>query len=140
MVKKICTISLFCMLLALGARPAAAQFGQMTGNVIGEDGQPVANMVISIDRDDIKGHYEVKTDKNGKFFHAGLPLGKFTVSVMKDGKKLFSQGNVQTRLSAPVDVPINLREERARTEAQAAGLQIPKDQGGKLTEEQMKAI
>jgi len=60
--------------------------------------------------------------------------------VMKDGKKLFSQGNVQTRLSAPVDVPINLREERARTEAQAAGLAIPKEQGGKLTEEQMKAI
>jgi len=140
MVKKMWTISLFCMLLALGARPAAAQFGQMTGNVIGEDGQPAANMAISIDRDDIKGHYEVKTDKNGKFFHAGLPLGKFTVSVMKDGKKLFSQGNVQTRLSAPVDVPINLREERARTEAQAAGLQIPKEQGGKLTEEQMKAI
>jgi len=140
MVKKIWAISLFCMLLALGARPAAAQFGQMTGSVIGEDGQPAANMVVAIDRDDIKGHYEVKTDKNGKFFHAGLPLGRFTVSVMKDGKKLFSQGNVQTRLSAPVDVPINLREERARTEAQAAGLQIPAEQGGKLTEEQMKAI
>ena len=140
MVKKIWAISLFCMLLALGARPAAAQFGQMTGSVIGEDGQPAANIVVAIDRDDIKGHYEVKTDKNGKFFHAGLPLGRFTVSVMKDGKKLFSQGNVQTRLSTPVDVPINLREERARTEAQAAGLQIPKEQGGKLTEEQMKAI
>ena len=140
MVKKIWAISLFCMLLALGARPAAAQFGQMTGSVIGEDGEPAANMVVAIDRDDIKGHYEVKTDKNGKFFHAGLPLGRFTVSVMKDGKKLFSQGNVQTRLSAPVDVPINLREERARTEAQAAGLQIPAEQGGKLTEEQMKAI
>ncbi|MBI4480123.1 MAG: tetratricopeptide repeat protein [Acidobacteria bacterium] len=140
MVKKIWAISLFSMLLALGARPAAAQFGQMTGSVIGEDGQPAANIVVAIDRDDIKGHYEVKTDKNGKFFHAGLPLGRFTVSVMKDGKKLFSQGNVQTRLSAPVDVPINLREERARTEAQAAGLQIPAEQGGKLTEEQMKAI
>jgi len=140
MVKKIWTLSMFCMLLVLGARPAAAQFGQMTGSIIGEDGQPAANIVVAIDRDDIKGHYEVKTDKNGKFFHAGLPLGRFTVSVMKDGKKLFSQGNVQTRLSAPVDVPINLREERARTEAQAAGLQIPAEQGGKLTEEQMKAI
>jgi tetratricopeptide (TPR) repeat protein len=140
MVKKIWAFSFFCMLLALGARPAHAQFGQMTGSVIGEDGQPAANIVISIDREDIKGHYEVKTDKNGKFFHAGLPLGKFTVSVVKDGKKLFSQGNVQTRLSNPVDVPINLREERARTEAQASGLQIPKDQGGKLSEEQMKQI
>jgi tetratricopeptide (TPR) repeat protein len=140
MVKKIWAISLFSMLLVLGARPAAAQFGQMTGNVVGEDGQPAANIVISIDREDIRGHYEVKTDKNGRFFHAGLPLGKFTVSVMKDGKKVFSQGNVQTRLSEPVNVPINLREERARTEAAAAGLQIPEQQGGKLTDEQMKAI
>ena len=140
MVKKLGRFSLFGLLLVWGARPAAAQFGQMTGSVIGEDGQPAANLVVAIAREDIKGHYEVKTDKNGKFFHAGLPLGRFTVSVMKDGKKLFSQGNVQTRLSAPVDVPINLREERARTEAQAAGLQIPAEQGGKLTEEQMKAI
>ncbi|MBI3933510.1 MAG: carboxypeptidase regulatory-like domain-containing protein [Acidobacteria bacterium] len=140
MVKKIWAVSLFCMLLALGARPAVAQFGQMTGNVIGEDGQPAANIVISIDREDIKGHYEVKTDKNGKFFHAGLPLGRFTVTIIKDGKQLFSQGNVQTRMAEPVNVSINLREERARTEAEAAGVEIPAEQGGRLTEEQMKAI
>ena len=54
------------LVLLLATRPAAAQFGQMTGTVTGEDGQPAANMVISIDREDIKGHYEVKTDKNGK--------------------------------------------------------------------------
>jgi tetratricopeptide (TPR) repeat protein len=140
MAKTIWTVSLFCMLLALGAKPAAAQFGQMRGSVVGEDGEPAANIVISIDREDIKGHYEVKTDKNGNFFHAGLPLGKFTVSVMQNGKKVFSQGNVQTRMSEPVNVPINLREERARTEATAAGLEIPAEQGGKLTEDQMKAI
>src|SRR5262249_22431188 len=97
-------------------------------------------ITVSIDREDMKGHYEVKTDKNGKFFHAGLPLGKFKVSVMKDGKAVFTQGNVQTRLSEPANVPINLREERARTEAQAAGVQIPKEQGGKMTEEQMKQV
>jgi tetratricopeptide (TPR) repeat protein len=141
MAKKILGISLFSVLAVLmSVRPAAAQFGQLTGNVIGEDGNPAANLVISIDREDMKGHYEVKTDKNGKFFHAGLPLGKFSVSVVKDGKKIFTQGNVQTRLSDPAVVPINLREERARTEAQAAGLQIPKEQGGKLTEAQVKAI
>ena len=141
MVKRIMGFSLFSLLVLLvSVRPAAAQFGQMTGNVIGEDGQPLANAVISIDREDMKGHYEVKTDKNGKFFHAGLPLGKFSVSVMRDGKKIFTQGNIQTRLSEPANVPINLREERARTEAQAAGMQIPKEQSGKLSEEQMKEI
>jgi tetratricopeptide (TPR) repeat protein len=141
MAKKILGISLFGVLaLLLSAKPAAAQFGQLTGNVIGEDGQPLVGATISIDREDMKGHYEVKTDKNGKFFHAGLPLGRFSVSVMKDGKKIFTQGNVQTRLSEPANVPINLREERARTEAQAAGIDVSKEQGGKLSEEQMKAI
>ena len=140
MAKKIWAVSLFGMLLALGARPAAAQFGQMRGSVVGEDGQPAAGIVISIDREDIRGHYEVKTDDKGNFFHAGLPLGRFTVSVVMGGKKVFTQGNVQTRMSDAVNVSINLREERARTEAQAAGLQIPAEQGGKLTEEQMAAI
>ena len=100
----------------LSAATARAQFGQMTGSVIGEDGKPWANGVVSIDREDIKGHYEVKTNKEGKFFHAGLPLGKFSVTVMKDGKPLFKQGNITTRMNEPAKVDINLREERARTE------------------------
>jgi len=37
-------------------------------------------------------------------------------------------------------VELDREIQRARTEAQAAGLQIPAEQGGKLTEEQMKAI
>jgi tetratricopeptide (TPR) repeat protein len=140
MAKKILGFSLFGLLLLIGVRPAAAQFGQMAGTVIGEDGNPLADAVISIDREDIRGHYEVKTNKEGKFFHAGLPLGRFSVSVVRDGKKIFTQGNAQTRMSEPVTININLREERARTEATSAGLQIPAEQGGKLTEEQMKAI
>ena len=132
----------FCLLLALGSPRAMAQFGQMQGNVIGEDGKPLANAVISIDREDIKGHYEVKTDKSGKFFHAGLPLGKFSVSVMRDGKKLFTQGGLTTRLSEPAKVDIDLQQERMRTEAQAQGVQVPKDQPGssKMSQEQMAAI
>ena len=141
MAKKILGLSVLSVLaLLLSAKPAAAQFGQLNGTVIGEDGQPAAGIVISIDREDMKGHYEVKTDKSGKFFHAGLPLGKFKISVMKDGKSLFTQGNVQTRLSDPAVVNINLREERARTQAEAAGVAIPKDQGGKMSEEQMKQV
>jgi tetratricopeptide (TPR) repeat protein len=141
MAKKIWAVSVFTMLLVLGATPASAQFGQLRGSLVGEDGQPApAGTVISIEREDIRGNYEVKTDDKGNFFHAGLPLGRFTVSVMKDGNKIFSQGNIQTRTNEPVVLNINLREERARTEAQAAGLQIPAEQGGKLTDEQMAAI
>ena len=140
MAKTILAMGLFSLFLALSTRPAMAQFGQMQGFVRGEDGNPYANAIISIDREDIKGHYEVKTDKNGKFFHAGLPLGRFSVAVMRDGQKLFSLGGIQTRLSEPAVVEMDLQQERMRTEAQAAGVQIAPEQGGKLSQEQMEAI
>ena len=138
----ICAAGFFC-LLVLSSQTAMAQFGRMNGNVKGEDGKPLANAVIAIDREDIRGHYEVKTDKNGRFFHAGLPLGKFSVSVMRDGKKFFSLGGIQTRVSDPAVVDIDLQQEKMRTQAQAEGIAIPQGGAGasaKLTEEQMAAI
>lgn len=129
------------MLLTLGAQSALAQFGQMRGTVKAEDGKPLANALIGIDREDIKGHYEIKTDKNGKFFHAGLPLGKFSVSVMRDGKKFFTIGGIQTRLSEPAEVEIDLQQEKMRTEAAASGIDVqPQGGGNKLSAEQMAAI
>ena len=138
MLKKFFLIGWLC--LALGAVPLMAQFGQMHGTVKGDDGQPLANAVISIDREDIRGHYEVKTDKNGKFFHAGLPYGTYSVSVMRDGEKFFTLGGFQTRGSEAAMVEIDLQQERMRVEAAAQGVEIPEEQGGKLTQEQMEAL
>jgi tetratricopeptide (TPR) repeat protein len=137
MVKRIAAFSFVFLLLVLGARPASAQFAQLAGKLVGEDGQPLANTVISIDREDMRGHYEVKTQKDGTFRHAGLPLGVYSVSVMDGDKKVFTQSKIRTSLNNPVSLEINLREERARTEAAAAGVDLG---GQKLTEEQMKAI
>ena len=58
-----------------------AQTAVMEGNVKGEDGKPVQGAVIKITRTDIKGNYQVKTDKKGHFLYAGLPLGIYDVSV-----------------------------------------------------------
>ena len=43
--------------------------------VVGEDGQPLKDALIKIERKDIKGNYKVKTKKKGDYLHAGLPLG-----------------------------------------------------------------
>ncbi len=137
MVKRIAAFSFVFLMLVLGARPASAQFAQLGGKLIGEDGQPMANTIISIDREDMRGHYEVKTQKDGTFRHAGLPLGVYSVSVMKGDTKVFTQSKIRTSLNTPVALEINLREERARTEAAAAGVDLS---GQKLTDEQMKAI
>ena len=138
MFRKFWMIGLFCLLV--GVAPALAQFGQMRGTVKGEDGTPLANAVISIDREDVKGHYEVKTDKNGTFFHAGLPLGRYSVAVMRDGQKFFSLSGFQTRASEPAMVEIDLQQERLRVEAEAAGVQVQTAPGGKMTPEQIAAL
>jgi len=63
-----------------------AQTATLEGNVKGDDGKPLQGAKIKIDRTDIKGHYEVKTDKKGHFLHAGLPIGKYDILVEVDGK------------------------------------------------------
>src|SRR3990172_1571396 len=127
--------------LVMGVLPARAQFGQMQGLVKDEDGKPMANAVVSIDREDIRGHYEVKTDRNGKFFHAGLPLGRFSVSVKQKNGQDFKIGGIQTRMSEPASVEIDLQQEVMRAQAASQGIQV---QGGanapKLSEEQMAQI
>jgi tetratricopeptide (TPR) repeat protein len=59
-----------------------AQSGAIEGNVkVNEGGtkKPVASAVIEIYRTDVKGHWTVKSDKNGHYVMLGLPLqGTYT--------------------------------------------------------------
>jgi tetratricopeptide (TPR) repeat protein len=124
--------------LMWGALPALAQFGQMQGTVKNEDGQPAANIVVSVDRQDIRGHYEVKTGRDGRFFHAGLPLGTYSVSVKQRNGQPFALNGIQVRLSAPATVDIDLQQEFMRAQAAAQGIQVQGD--AQLSSEQMAAI
>jgi protocatechuate 3,4-dioxygenase beta subunit len=101
---------LLCLLVALAGHRGMAQddIGLISGTVTAEDGRPLTGAVIAIDRDDVKGHYETKTDKNGKFVHIGLPLGRYTISVIKDGKKSITVPNVHNRLRGATTVDIDL--------------------------------
>jgi len=127
--------------MVLGGQIARAQFGQMTGTVKDEDGKPAAGVTVYIDREDIKGHYEVKTDKSGKFFHAGLPLGKYSVSVKtRNGSMFKAIGGLQTRLSEPAVADVDLQQAKMQSEAQAAGVNVGQQQGNKLSQEQLAAI
>jgi hypothetical protein len=69
---------------------ALAQTSALEGTVKGEDGQPLKDALVKIDRTDIKGSYKVKTKKKGDYFHAGLPLGTYDLSVEVDGKVVAS--------------------------------------------------
>src|ERR1051326_6132806 len=129
---------------------ATACFAQTTsieGDVIGPDGKPMANTkCVVIDRKDIKGHYgPVKTDKKGHYFHAGLPIGQYKVSVIdENGKVLDSVDNVRSRLGDPLPVNFNLAanaaKAAARQKAMEAGKPLSKEEGRDMTPEQKAEI
>src|SRR5690242_4722141 len=57
-----------------------AQTGAIEGDVKGEDGKPAVGAVIKIERKDIKGNYNTKTDKKGHYYYGGLGLGMYDVT------------------------------------------------------------
>ena len=63
-----------------------AQTAAFEGVVKGPDGKPQQGAVIKIERQDVKGNYNVKTDKKGHYFYGGLPLGAYKVTVAVDGQ------------------------------------------------------
>jgi tetratricopeptide (TPR) repeat protein len=77
------------------AIPAYAQTGAIEGKVLDLEGKPMTGVVMSIDRNGIQQHFEVKTDGKGSYFHAGLPTGTYKVSVMRDGKIINSMDGVR---------------------------------------------
>lgn len=78
-----------------------AQTAVMEGNVKGEDAKPVQGAMIKITRTDIKGNYQVKTDKKGHFLYAGLPLGTYDVSVEIGGAAKDSVKGVRLHSDMP---------------------------------------
>jgi tetratricopeptide (TPR) repeat protein len=111
--------NLAAALLGLGllAFSALAQQGSMEGNVKGPDGKPMIGAMVKLDRTDIKAHYQVKTDKKGHYFHAGLPYGTYNVSIEVDGKDQVVQQGVPLRGGDPVEVPIDFSQAAAGQQA-----------------------
>jgi len=109
-------------LLAFGA---FAQTSQISGKVLGEDGQPLKDALIKIDRTDIKGSYKVKSNKKGEYLHAGLPLGQYTVSIEVDGKLIdgLTMKGVKTSMGDGSVVDFDLTKIKKRQEAAMASAQ-----------------
>jgi tetratricopeptide (TPR) repeat protein len=122
--------SLLAATALFGALSAQAQTSSLEGTIKGFDGQPLKDAIVLIERTDIKGNYKTKSDKKGRYFHAGLPLGTYNLTVQVDGKTVDSIKGVRTRLGDPLPVDFDLQKIAAQQQAmqQAA-------QSGQLTEE-----
>ncbi len=126
--------------LVLFAGVSLAQFvTTISGVVTGEDGQPLKDAVIKIERLDITQHYKVKTDKKGKFYYGGLPLGTFDVCVEVGGVQRDCVKKVKTSSGDIKVVDFDLRAQKQRAEAAAAGT-LTKDQQKEMSAEDLARI
>lgn len=98
-----------------------AQVGSIAGKVIGEDGQPMQGAMIRIERQDVRGNYKVKTKKKGDYFHAGLPLGTYKVSVEVGGNIVDNVNNVRVGIGEPTEINFDLAELKRKQQAANAG-------------------
>jgi tetratricopeptide (TPR) repeat protein len=109
--------------MAFLAFSALAQITTIEGDVKGTDGKPIQNAQIKITRTDIKGNYDTKTNKKGHYLYMGLPMGKYTIDVIVDGKKVDSVAGVQTRPGDPIPVNFDLKSNQTENASKQAELQ-----------------
>lgn len=128
--------------LVLGA-PAFAQVTGVEGEVKGADGNPVVGAVVKFERKDIKGNYNVKSNKKGHFGHYGLPLGTYKVSVEVDGKVRDSVDNFRTKLGDPQQLNFDLKQQADQQQALQKAAEtgtLTKEQERGMTKEQKDAF
>ena len=136
--------SLGTALVALSCSLALfAQTGAIAGKVKGPDGGPLKDALVKIERTDIKGNYKVKTNKKGEFFHAGLPLGQYNVTLEVEGKDVDKMSGVRTRLGDPTEVNFDLHQmaqkQQALQKATETG-EVSKELSREMSAEQKAAI
>jgi tetratricopeptide (TPR) repeat protein len=56
------------------------------GYVVDEDGKPLANLTVRLTRIAVGQQFEVKTDRNGNYFHTDLRRGEYLLSITKDSR------------------------------------------------------
>jgi tetratricopeptide (TPR) repeat protein len=128
-------------LLSTGA--SWAQITAIEGDVKGPDGKMVQNAQILIEREDMKGTYKgAKTDKKGHYIYNGLPIGRYTVSVLVDNQKKDQMQHVSTKLGDPIPVNFDLAQSAAQQAAadKADPASVTKDQERGMSKEQKDAL
>lgn len=122
-------------LALLVAGSALAQTTMLQGDVKDQNGQPLKGAVIVLDRTDIKGHYQVKSDKKGHWLYMGLPAGTYDISCQVNGKVMDKVNGVKSGYGDNPPVNFDLRKVAAQQAATAKA-----NASGELTPEQERGM
>jgi tetratricopeptide (TPR) repeat protein len=104
------------------AAPAVAQTGLVKGKVVGPDGKPVPDAVVTIEATEgITRKLTTKTDRRGEFVQLGLQSGAYRVTATAD-KIGTGGGDVRVRVGQPTELTITLSATPAGSDAKMAEL------------------
>ncbi len=123
----------------VAACSAWAQTTTMEGDVTDSSGQPLKGALVKLERTDIKGHYQVKSDKKGHWLYTGLPLGTFNITCEVDGKEADKVSGVKSKFGDTTTVNFDLRkvqQQQAATQQANASGQVTDDQSRGMSKEQ----
>jgi Tfp pilus assembly protein PilF len=128
---------------------AGLSFGQMgtfTGKVTGEDGKGMQGVVIKIERKDIKGNWQTKTNKKGEWTYSGMPVpGQFVISCESNGQVMDQLNGVRSQMGDPVELKdfcdiSKIASKRAAMQKAAETGQVSAEIAKEMTPEQKAAM
>ncbi len=90
---------------------------RLEGKCTDENGKPYVGATVEIDREDIKSHYEVKTDKRGEYLYVGLQPGKYTITLKVEGRTIFAFRGITLRPGDQQVVDFDIKKEVAANPA-----------------------
>lgn len=142
MLRTVFKIAWLAVAALLTAGLCFGQTGAFSGKVIGEDGKPIQGAQVKIERKDMKGNYNVKTNKKGEYFYMGIPAGqapRYKITVEINGQVADTIDNVRCQMGDPTENNFDMREQaskRAAMQKAAESGQVSQEVARDMTPEQ----
>ena len=115
------TASVILIAAWAGAGTGWAQTGGFSGHVTLQDGTTCVKCIVVLERQSVKGVYQVKTDKKGNYVYVGLPLDAYKITLQDpDGKVLFFVTGRRAEMGEPTQMDFNLPKELAQQQKESA--------------------
>lgn len=122
-------LALTILFIILAAHSVSAQRVAVRGHVVGGDGKPLPDAEIVLVSPENGQKFTMKTDKNGNFLNIGVVLGRYHLTLNKDGKPLFNR-----------DVSVNGEEKVIDIDLPKAHEEQKQEELKRLTPEQQKQL
>jgi tetratricopeptide (TPR) repeat protein len=117
-------LAIVCAGLVIPAMAQTGALGTVKGVCKDDKGNPIADAQVIWHNQDNGRTYKLKTNKKGEYFSLGIEPGKYTITLNKDGKELFTQKDYQVNVDEMTfDIDIKAQQQQAiQDTAKAHGL------------------